>query len=550
MCTRWWLGSHKVCYEPYGCFSTAKPFHNAKGNTPDSPKKQDISFSLNTRANRSQVISVNDHTSISNSTFNGGLKTILIIHGYTDKGADKWVMKMVDEILIYANIIVVDWKKGAGETNYYKSAANTRVVGALAAHLIKDLESVGGISYSNVYVIGHSLGSHIAGYIGEIIPGLGRITGLDPAGSAFEDYKAEVRLDPSDAAYVDVIHTDGESLLQLAFGMAKAVGDADFYPNGGKDQPGCKNTGGTILKLITGKFNKFTSAVACSHSRAIELFTESINGGCTFNSFPCGSWSNFKKDKCTSCGTGCAVMGYHSNIQSRDANVIAVNWQKGAAHINYFKAVANTRVVGAVAAQLIKDLRSVGGISYSNVHVIGHSLGAHTGGYIGEIIPGLGRITGLDPAGLSFERYDIKVRLDPSDATYVDVIHTDGETLFQLAFGLAKAIGDADFYPNGGRNQPGCPHVGNHAIDVITGQLDSLNNKVACSHHRAIDYFTESINGGCIFTSHPCSSESQFNSGHCKSCGHGCAVMGYHTQSSHHHGSFYLTTKSQHSFCR
>ncbi|KAK6188486.1 hypothetical protein SNE40_004651 [Patella caerulea] len=236
-------------------------------------------------------------------------------------------------------------------------------------------------------------------------------------------------------------------------------------------------------------------------------------------------------------------------LKHEDVNVIGVDWEKGAAHVNYFKAVANTRVVGAVTAQLIKDLKSVGGISYSKVHVIGHSLGSHIAGYIGEIIPGLGRITGLDPAGLSFENYDVKVRLDPSDATYVDVIHSDAGTLFTLAFGLAKAIGDTDFYPNGGRNQPGCPHVGNHALDLVTGQIDSVTSKVGCSHHRAIDYFTESINGGCVFTSHPCSSESQFNGGHCKSCGHGCAVMGYHTQSHHPHGTFYLTTKSQHPFC-
>ncbi|KAK6188493.1 hypothetical protein SNE40_004656 [Patella caerulea] len=226
---------------------------------------------------------------------------------------------MVDELLNYkdANVIAVNWKEGAAQANYFKAAANTRVVGAVAAQLIKDLKSVGGISYSNVHVIGHSLGSHIAGYIGEIIPGLGRITGLDPAGLSFENYDVVVRLDPSDADYVDAIHTDGETIIQLAFGMSKAIADADFYPNGGKNQPGCPSTGATLLDLITGNIGQLTSSVACSHMRAIDLFTESINSDCTFNSIPCSSWSNYENGQCTSCGSGCAVMGYHSNIQSR-----------------------------------------------------------------------------------------------------------------------------------------------------------------------------------------------------------------------------------------
>lgn len=33
-----------------------------------------------------------------------------------------------------------------------------------------------------------------------------------------------------------------------------------------------------------------------------------------------------------------------------------------------------------------------------NIHIIGHSLGAHTAAYAANVVPGLARITGLDPA--------------------------------------------------------------------------------------------------------------------------------------------------------
>ena len=39
--------------------------------------------------------------------------------------------------------------------------------------------------------------------------------------------------------------------------------------------------------------------------------------------------------------------------------------------------------------------------------------------------------------------------MDKSDADFVDVIHTDKE------LGLQEEVGDIDFYPNGGKSQPG-----------------------------------------------------------------------------------------------
>lgn len=118
--------------------------------------------------------------------------------------------------------------------------------------------------------------------------------------------------------------------------------------------------------------------------------------------------------------------------------------------------VANlTRVVGMYVAEKIQELIDEGQANASRIHVIGHSLGAHIAGFAGAQIksPQLYRITGLDPALPNFQRFrDPDLRLDPSDAAFVDIIHTSGGTLGNYA-----PIGMADFYVNGGTPpQPGC----------------------------------------------------------------------------------------------
>ena len=75
--------------------------------------------------------------------------------------------------------------------------------------------------------------------------------------------------------------------------------------------------------------------------------------------------------------------------------MFAVDRSKGADNIDYNQAAANTRVVGALIARFITQLRTTAQAQYGDFHMIGHSLGSHISGYAGERIPGLGRITGL-----------------------------------------------------------------------------------------------------------------------------------------------------------
>ena len=110
------------------------------------------------------------------------------------------------------NVLSVDW--GGGSLPLYsQAAANTRLVGLEVARLVNKLIAEHSVAAENVHIIGHSLGSHIAGYAGERIPGLGRISGLDPAEPLFQGMPHFVRLDPTDALFVDVIHTDAKSII-------------------------------------------------------------------------------------------------------------------------------------------------------------------------------------------------------------------------------------------------------------------------------------------------------------------------------------------------
>ena len=77
-----------------------------------------------------------------------------------------------------------------------------------------------------------------------------------------------------------------------------------------------------------------------------------------------------------------------------------------------------------------------------------------------------------------FEGYDGKVRLDKSDANYVDIIHSNGESLIVGGFGTWEAIGHVDFYPNGGRAQRGCQHF------LVGGLYDWIYCKIFLTFYR------------------------------------------------------------------
>ncbi|GFU66684.1 pancreatic lipase-related protein 3 [Trichonephila clavipes] len=89
-----------------------------------------------------------------------------------------------------------------------------------------------GADMKTIHLIGHSLGAHIAGYAGERLPNLGRITGLDPAGPYFRNVANNVKLDTADATFVDVIHSNPSAVID--FGSApysSTVGPCSCRPS-------------------------------------------------------------------------------------------------------------------------------------------------------------------------------------------------------------------------------------------------------------------------------------------------------------------------------
>ncbi|XP_066603669.1 pancreatic lipase-related protein 2-like isoform X2 [Prorops nasuta] len=230
--------------------------------------QEPATFNLYTRENPfgEEQLFLNNTEVLYASHFNESRPTKFIVHGYSDTGNEAWVRGLID-----ADV-------------YPVAANNTRWVGEFLGDFLQFLNRESNLEYKDVHISGHSLGSHVAGFAGAYLDGrIGRITGLDPASPLFETISGIVdpdfRLDPSDAQFVDVIHTSGS-----AFGFLAPLGHADFYPNNGKfPQPGC---------------SFFPTTTYCSHSRAHQFMSESIGSTAGFKARNCETWEKYKEGHC------------------------------------------------------------------------------------------------------------------------------------------------------------------------------------------------------------------------------------------------------------
>ncbi|GAB1600406.1 inactive pancreatic lipase-related protein 1-like [Argonauta hians] len=300
----------KRCFRTLGCFTITYPYNNTF-LLPDSPSRIGTRFWIYTPYSFKRR-PLRPDTKWCRYCFKRRFPTKVIIPGFNPNHEDfLWIHHMA--LLLQkqepANIITVDWSKGAGFP-YEQAVANAFVVGKQITQLLLSLYPRQLKFFTKLHLIGHSLGAHIAAFAANGLNHTSRITGLDPAGPNYEGAPAQIRLDPSDADFVDVIHTDGSTFSAIkGFGVMEQMGDVDFYPNGGKIQPGCR---GAWMRLIyhayKSGFKNASNYVGCSHSRAIQLFMESINSTC-FRAVKCDSHEDFINGLCVS---GQFIpMGYH-----------------------------------------------------------------------------------------------------------------------------------------------------------------------------------------------------------------------------------------------
>lgn len=212
-------------------------------------------------------------------------------------------------------------------------------------------------------------------------------------------------------------------------------------------------------------------------------------------------------------------------LQLGNYNIVTVDWSR------YARDYTATRTkFDEVCSEIGEVLNSViqsGYTTFDQMHVIGHSMGCHCGGYAARKVQHMnfgqkiGRLSCLDAARLGIS---LRQKVKKDDASLVDVIHTS------FTLGLRSALGDVDFYPNGGRQQPGC--------STRLGE---------CSHRRAHEYWVESIRSW-NFVAVKCEFEFFHSDKKCDS--YVLAIMGEHLSKNPIMGSYYLETNDKPPFAK
>ncbi|XP_071644563.1 pancreatic triacylglycerol lipase-like isoform X2 [Temnothorax longispinosus] len=237
---------------------------------------------------------VNDEAALKNSNFDPAKPTRFITHGWTNSRKSAACTLVRDAYLGHKdyNVIVIDWRS-ISRRPYVWASKRVPLIGQFVATMINFLVKHG-MDLSHTVLVGHSLGAHIVGIAARNADSdISYVVGLDPALPGFSRAGPGSMISSDDAKYVEIIHTNGGLL-----GILAAIGDVDYYPNGGERQHGCRvDPGG-----------------ACSHARSYKFFAESINSEVGFHGKSCTSFHRFIKGLCKD--SHASIMGGHKPLFS------------------------------------------------------------------------------------------------------------------------------------------------------------------------------------------------------------------------------------------
>jgi len=254
----------------------------------------DIIFTVFTRFGPAQGtrVDLNNAAQLAASGFNGAHPTRYTIHGWN--GGPTSSVNTLNRAAFFGvgdfNMVQVDWSAGAVTINYLAARNRVQEAGTVVGNHMDFVNLHTNAAFSAMSAIGHSLGAHVAGFAGRAVSRgvLQTITALDPALPLFSIGNAATRLHSSDAVHVESIHTDAGRL-----GFDDPIGDASFYPNFGRSQPGC----GIDL------------AGTCAHERANPFFAESVSNPNAFWGTRCSGHAAILASNCPSVGASTPMGG-------------------------------------------------------------------------------------------------------------------------------------------------------------------------------------------------------------------------------------------------
>ncbi|XP_069679561.1 phospholipase A1-like [Periplaneta americana] len=279
----------EVCCPDVDCYSVEAPWYSSSRPVPNPRCITDVEYLLITRYNPNTPFNVTaENMSLDGSHFNASKPTFFYFHGWVGSANNKVLYEIAPAYLVSvdANVFVVDFSSVSINVNYLQSVSDIRVTATVVAKFINYLISEKGVSKKQVHLMGLSLGGQLVGYIGKLVPGLRRITGIDPAGPMFNDFDCAIRLCKGDAEFVEAIQTNKHYVWGL--GTYRDDYDVSFLVNGGYDQPGCAYfmDDREIQHFMSGTFTPIQDApysLICHHLKALYYYVEALaNPNCTF----------------------------------------------------------------------------------------------------------------------------------------------------------------------------------------------------------------------------------------------------------------------------